>query len=493
MAIPSNSNPFYHYMGMALLVIFLGTITSINASNEPDMTYVGLPEDIPSPGGYCMDGSMAGYYIRPGNDPSLFVIYLKGGGGCSTEAKCLARNGTKLGSSLLWEPSILGDRLLDGNCNKNPDFCDGTAVHVPYCTSDAHMGNNTELSDDTWGLYFDGHANFAAIVDHLIATSGLGDATHVLLTGGSAGSIGAYFNVDWLADRLGSDVTVKGVPNAGWFNPGSLSDNDLDEIFAPSDYDRFTAGEKGNLFWDSIQLLNGTIAPDTRKLKEGVLNKDCLAYYAPNEWWACASVHIAYRYIESPLFNIHSQYDSNQIFSTQGLAPENPNQSEIESVEKYIEMWGKATRESLQQILNNETMTPKAYPGDGLFSTSCLSHGTFGTTIDGLTWLPIVRDWFFNLGEMTPYYRLMESCDDVEEGGIELPCNEASHCKYEPVTPVMKCAMKMFELECVESYGEKEECISCAKGNKWKLGKAGCDKKIVTDICNYAESNEIGN
>jgi len=60
MAIPSNSNPFYHYIGMALLVIFLGTITSINASNEPDMTYVGLPEDIPSPGGYCMDGSMAG-------------------------------------------------------------------------------------------------------------------------------------------------------------------------------------------------------------------------------------------------------------------------------------------------------------------------------------------------------------------------------------------------------------------------------------------------
>jgi len=129
---------------------------------------------------------------------------------------CLTRNGTKKGSSLLWEPSILGDRLLNGNCDTNPDFCDGTAVRVLYCTGDAHMGNNTELSDDTWGLYFDGHANFAAIVDYLIATSELGDATHVLLTGGSAGSIGAYLNVDWLADRLGSDVTVKGVPNAGW-------------------------------------------------------------------------------------------------------------------------------------------------------------------------------------------------------------------------------------------------------------------------------------
>ena len=95
-------------------------------------------------------------------------------------------------------------------------------------------------------------------------------------------------------------------------------------------------------------------------------------------------------------------------------------------------MWGKATRTSLTQILNNATLTTtKTPPGDGLFSTSCLSHGTFGTTIGGRAWLPIVRDWFFERGELTNYYRLMETCE-IPDGYLELPCNEAKHCRYEP-------------------------------------------------------------
>merc|ERR1711862_1001070 len=269
-------------------------------------------------------------------------------------------NGTEKGSSRLWEESIKGDRLLDGNCDTNPDFCDATAVHIPYCTGDAHLGNNTEVSDDTWGFYFDGHANFAAIVEHLIEEFELGFARDVLLTGGSAGSVGAYFNVDWLASRLGPEVAVKGVPNAGWYNPGSLP-GDLPSIFAPSDYDRFVADEKGNSFNDQIMLLEGAILPDRIKLKD-LLSSECLAGFAPND----------------------------------------PDESEIDSVESYIEMWGKATRASLQQILDNDTVTPKEHP-DGLFSTSCLSHGTFGTTIDGQSWLPIVRDWFFDLGQKTQY------------------------------------------------------------------------------------------
>jgi len=482
--------PLYHLV-VTLLLAFLGTSIEAN-DDDHDMTYVGLPEDISSPGGFCMDGSMAGYYIRTGNNPSLFVIHLRGGGGCQTEEDCIARNGTEKGSSRLWEESIKGDRLLDGNCDTNPDFCDAMAVHIPYCTGDAHLGNNTEVSDDTWGFYFDGHANFAAIVEHLIAEYGLGDAEDVLLTGGSAGSVGAYFNVDWLADRLGPEIAVKGVPNAGWYTPGSLPD-DLPSIFAPSDYDRFVAGDKGNPFYDEVVLLDGAIVPDRIKMKD-LLSSDCLADFAPNEWWACSSLHQAYRYIKSPLFNVHSQYDSNQIFSTQGFAPKDPDESEIDSVESYIEMWGKATRASLQQILNNDTETPKNHP-DGLFSTSCLSHGTWGTLIDGQSWLPIVRDWFFDLGQKTQYYRLMETCT-VEEGGLELPCNAAKHCRFEPKAELpphlKKCVEKMLELECAKSYGDEEECLICAKRERKELKRAGCNQRSSKMFCKYAESNGIG-
>jgi len=476
--------PLYHWV-VTLLFAFLGT------SKANDMTYVSLPTDT-SPGGLCMDGSMAGYYIRTGSDDSLFVIHLRGGGGCSTEKDCLARNGTDKGSSLLWEDSILGDRLQDGNCVTNPYFCNAIAVYVPYCTGDAHLGNNTEKSDDTWGLYFDGHANFAAIVEHLIAEHGLGDAKNVLLTGGSAGAVGVYFNVDWLADRLGPGIAVKGAPNAGWYTPGSLP-GDLPAIFAPSDYDRFVAGENGNPFWDAVQLLDGAILPDRFKVKD-LLSADCLANYADNEWWACSSVHVAYRYIKSPLFNVHSQYDSNQIFSTKGFVPNNPDESEIDSVLSYISMWGEATRVSLQQIVNDETETPKDYP-DGVFSTSCLSHGTWGTTIDGLTWLPIVSDWFFELGQMTEYYRLIETCS-VEDGGLELPCNAAQNCRIESALDTgadfpEKCVKIMLKFKCAVSYGDKNQCMKCARRKRRKLQKAGCNKKFIKKFCKYAESNEI--
>ena len=63
-----------------------------------DMALHLLPSTTPV-GGRCLDGSMAGYYFRQGSDPSLFVINLKGGGACFSEADCTARSKTALGSS----------------------------------------------------------------------------------------------------------------------------------------------------------------------------------------------------------------------------------------------------------------------------------------------------------------------------------------------------------------------------------------------------------
>ena len=56
----------------------------------------------------------------------------------------------------------------------------------------------------------------AAVVDELVASYRLDKADAVLLTGCSAGGLGTFFNVDWLAARL-PEVTVRGNPQAGWF------------------------------------------------------------------------------------------------------------------------------------------------------------------------------------------------------------------------------------------------------------------------------------
>jgi len=53
-----------------------------------------------TPGGRCLDGTMAGYFIHKGTDPELFVVYLKGGGACYDEDSCTKRAKTALGSSV---------------------------------------------------------------------------------------------------------------------------------------------------------------------------------------------------------------------------------------------------------------------------------------------------------------------------------------------------------------------------------------------------------
>ena len=402
---------------IALLLITLCTIV---AKPTDDMDLVLLPETT-SPGGRCMDGSMAGYYIRDG-DPNLFVINLQGGGFCADKIKCDSRNGTSKAGSSYWSNTMRGTNFLDVNCTNNPVFCNATSVHVKYCTGDTHRGSRNVPSNETWGYYFDGHLNFKAIIEKLIADTGLAQlGNKVLLTGNSAGGVGVYYNIDWLANRL-PGVIVKGVPNAGWQSPAAL-EGDLPEPFSPSDYPHFANGTSGNADYNAY--INGEEKYDVWKIGE-ILPKDCVADFGEDLAFACSSVHFAYPYINSSLFTVHTQYDSLHIFS-QGKAPKKSSTlEEADTIELYVEMWGEAVRASLQMILNNETKITKPQP-DGVFAASCILHGTeLDTYIDGMNYITIASDWFLENGEYEEFYRLIETCPSSDR---ELPCNEQNTCK----------------------------------------------------------------
>lgn len=230
---------------------------------------------------------------------------------------------------------------------------------------------------------------------------------------------------------------------------------------------------------------------------QSVLSDDCLADY-PDKWWVCASADNAYRYVKSPLFILHTQYDKNQIFN-QNRAPENPvDDVELAKTEDYIEMWGRATRESLQQILQDEVINTKVHL-DGLFSVSCYTHGTpTNVKINGMGWMEIFHDWFFQLGEYDSFHRLVETCPESADGK-ELPCNAHQSCTkfpFEgggdpPTNGLKECAMKLFTSGCLESFQNKHLCFQCARSNSNDLRNAGCTKTMVKTICEYAEENDI--
>ena len=259
----------------------------VAAGAQDNMTLQLLPTTMPaSAGGRCSDGTMAGYYLHEGTDPDLFVIYLKGGGACYDEASCQKRAKGALGSSSYWAATMAGKGAYSADCAANPDFCAATHVFVPYCTGDCHAGNNTSPSASSWELYFDGHANFAAIIAELKQQHGLAAAKKVLLTGGSAGGIGTFKNVDFLATLLPGAV-VKGAPEAGWFFPAALP-TDLPNIYRPSDWAHFANGTHGNP--SSVNNSQAAFVQGELWQSQGLYPPACVEQQKPNEWWACGSI-----------------------------------------------------------------------------------------------------------------------------------------------------------------------------------------------------------
>ena len=115
---------------------------------------------------------------------------------------------TNEGSSKYYTPTWSDDSNVLSAEAFNP-FASWNAVYLPYCSGDTHMGLQRKPGELSLGLQFSGHLIVEAMWDHLINTTALRDATDVLLSGGSAGGIGAFHNADWMMEKL-HDVS----PNA---------------------------------------------------------------------------------------------------------------------------------------------------------------------------------------------------------------------------------------------------------------------------------------
>ena len=179
------------------------------------------------------------------------------------------------------------------------------------------------------GLHFAGHIILAAVVDELVASYHLDRATAVLLTGCSAGGLGTFFNVDWLAERL-PGVNVRGNPQAGWFGSPipsweARANHDKDED--PShfqmvswilniDYLRFSAllkceqdvsaraSEREQAVAAAVgsDILTGTAERSGFEVSQPVRREHIAAGGTSQPVKACVFPPIFYKYITTPLF-----------------------------------------------------------------------------------------------------------------------------------------------------------------------------------------------
>lgn len=357
------------------------------------------PEVVEAYGARCLDGSPSGYYYEEGKDPSKVAFWLEGGGLCFEPIDCLERAKKDLGSSVHWADTYTDKNNVLSNDPKLNPFANWSHVYVPYCSGDVYIG--TEKEKNPFGLYFAGHLQMEAIVDHLLNTTKLANASLVLLSGQSAGGIGTFQNADWLTDTLKTrapKATVLASPQGGFYFPS-------EELVM---YPEFALGTM-------VPFAPVAAAYLYDWFHNPYLDQSCLEAHKefPHQCWS-AVVH--YKYIDTPLFVAQNMFDSNQIGSILGLDwwPFK-NASTAKAFKQYF---GGQMRQGTKQVISS----PKQ---DGLFLVSCYQHTdnlctAGGSLVQNVSYAQSLFDWVNGLSRFP--HQLVDACPGPD------PCNPFCQC-----------------------------------------------------------------
>lgn len=201
------------------------------------------------------------------------------------------------------ETGVLGG-MLDADPSVNPDFHGWHHVWLVYCSSDMWTGARVDEAfpgtfGDGSGMLFRGAHIADAALAHLLSGiepggASLTDATEVLVTGSSAGSLGMVANVDRIAAALPSTARVRAVGDAGLAGP-----------FPPT-----------------LEALVETKNTEQIAVWSSRLDGDCEAALAEPERWRCFSPYelLERGFLTTPAF-FHSDQADPAFFSGYGIAP----------------------------------------------------------------------------------------------------------------------------------------------------------------------------
>lgn len=354
----------------------------------------------------CLDGTQAGYYAQPaGNsaDKNKWVIYLNGGGECDTESGCQYQTTGALGSSKYFASEVDASSwyLASDYCANNPTFCTWNHLYDPYCTQDLHSGQVTTPSNDTWGLYFAGHHVFTAMLDEMDNhfTNSLKDATDIILSGGSAGGIGVWMNVDYLAKRY-PKAKVTALTIAGHY-------------FYATFYDGVNHTDSSG-----IADFRETAWPTTYALYDAFVDESCKIAHELKGMHpgACMLSNNSFPYIESDAFVVQAQTDQ-VVLTGHDCWPETYMYEAPE--QEFMSAWQANMTVALKPLMaidsktvKDEEVSRRKTPRNGVFAAACYTHGGFTHSyplIQGYNFYQAFGNFYFE-STSPELYKLSDDC-----------------------------------------------------------------------------------
>ena len=431
-----------------LLLVHLALAVASDKLPGMQLHRVLLPQVLAdAAGAYCADGSVGGYYYLPAGSAangSKLVVALEGGGECRTAADCVAWRGGSGPSSTSWprfrSPNAFSE--LSSSADSNPDFHDWAKLFLPYCTADMHSGRRRTPDAALGGFHFAGHNLIVGSLQHLRNSSGV-EPTTVLVTGSSAGGIGALLHADFFS-RWWSRASVKVSPACGFFYAGVSSVTDWE----------------GNRTTPAANL--GFIDAWKPYIDEG-----CAAATG-GDVAACTDAHFALPHLRTPLFLRENLYDTAKLANC-GLDARGPLSTEQE---RYLRAWGGWMRSQLL-ALTAAASGPHA-SAHGFFAPSCLDHGenldwSTAPPVGGVALRDAMSTWFFGRGAPP---RLVDDCG-------ELPCTlpAGGRCDHVLTDPLGACCQAELRALCPGLEGGGAECDACVRAHSRALIGHGCPKQ----------------
>eukprot|EP00756_Hemistasia_phaeocysticola_P023710 Hpha_TRINITY_DN15909_c1_g2::TRINITY_DN15909_c1_g2_i2::g.72658::m.72658/K19882/NOTUM; O-palmitoleoyl-L-serine hydrolase len=292
------------------------------SSQLPPMTHKSVSPEIGGRfGAKCLDGSLPTYEIRRNTSSSGWVLFLEGGGWCNgptpnaTIDNCAARAGFAPPSGSGNAAGVVGTAdyggIMGADPQTNPGFSSWNAAFIHYCDGSSFGGGRVDpvavktKAGAPAQMWLRGRANFEAVVTQLMEEEGMGKGEEVILSGGSAGGLAVFYNVDHLAGMLGAGVKLTGFPDAGFF----------------LDYPNVATGKH-----DYRQNFIGA-DPIWNVTASGGTNLKCLQHYKGEEW-KCLLAPYLMPFIETRMFIMNSAFDAYQLPTIAGNkcypTPQNP-------------------------------------------------------------------------------------------------------------------------------------------------------------------------
>jgi hypothetical protein len=486
---------------LAVLVLWatLGTV-------QGEMQLIMLPAE--QYNATCTDGSPVGYYFEPSTSGqrTKYVMWLKGGSACWNYEDCVSRKtednhdgAGALGSSKNWAKNYTGVAIQDTNSAVNPDFFDYNMIYVEYCSGDQWRGTQLEQMNP-WGgegnetFAFAGHLHMRQVVHHVLEGGGI-IPTDFILTGGSAGGVGAFVNADWFASHLPASTKFAALPLAGFGN--TLHAHNMHWKFWSTNTTDTDPLEHSFFGWMANISLYDIPAVAKCVADPGV---------APVPWperggyypktFVCFMAGVFYPYTTASIHVSQCSVDREQVFD-QGGAPKGEVFTNPE-VAAYLQFARKSETGGIQRVVIGG---PKNAT-DGLFSPACLGHvnetGWFGPNsaqsqhVDGKSHAQAFSDWYFgregnhmHLNDSDNLNQLC-SCSHTATPQSVGVCGRNPTCaeqlKEDGCLPASRAYSRRL-LPVVLEEGPPNACEQCAEQHKADIAAAGCTTAAVKQLC----------